>query len=255
MKYGMVVCAFFWLLSGGNSSCSFAGNADADAGAKKSLSASAFLARVRHPPLSCWVKVQGQARHRKEGKTIGASVAFRARFTPRRVVGQVIFGGGERYLVGQTYADGAAGNTVVQEQLAREGTPKLADFGLRPSDLTMTFLYWKLERELPAASVRGQACRQFILRHPDTGESVQIWISQKYLFPLRVYWFKKEAKVPWRKLTFTAFKKVNNIWVVKGVRIRADGWKTRVDFKQFKGERIDAQHPEPADLFLAKQVR
>ncbi|MFT5127000.1 MAG: hypothetical protein ACI8W8_000599 [Rhodothermales bacterium] len=210
-----------------------------------------FLQAVRHPPLAeSWAIMQGTIRHKAKGakKTQTLPIALRMRLSPARIFAQLI-SGDERYLIGQNFADGLHGTSVIPEQRAPEGATTLADVGIRPSDMTLSFLYWEFVDEREADRVGGRACRVVSLAHIEAREHVKVWISKEFRFPLRVHWFKADAKEPYRQLEFAGFEKIDNTWIVKEVDIRNTGWKTEVLFSNNILHHVNDK-PVPDDLFL-----
>jgi hypothetical protein len=214
-----------------------------------------FLDLVRNPQIEeSWAIMRGSIRH-KVGMRHGAKlpIEFRARFSRERVRAQLIFNATERYLIGQNYRDGIAGTTVIVEQPAPADAISLREVGIRPSDLTLSFLYWNFAAELPGDNVRGQPCRLMKLVNPAAAEHVLVWISTQYIFPVRVDWYRADADASNRRLEFTGFEKINDLWIVKEVRIRSKGWKTVVKFESTEVELITTEHPAPDDLFFSHE--
>jgi hypothetical protein len=209
-----------------------------------------FLASVRHPPLAeSWAIMQGKIRHKAKGeKTQTLDIALRLRLSPVRIFAQLV-SGEERYLIGQNFADGLHGTSVIPEKRAPEGSLTLADVGIRPSDMTLSFLYWKFVDEFENDRVGGRNCRVVSLAHADAHEHVKVWISKEFRFPLRVHWYKEKGSEPYRQLEFSGFEKIDNTWIVKEVDIRNAGWKTEVLFSDNILHHV-SDKPVPDDLFL-----
>ena len=209
-----------------------------------------FLETVRHPPLAeSWAIMQGKVRHKAKGKkTVSFPIALRLRLSPVRIFAQLI-SGDERYLIGQNFSDGLHGTSVIPEKKAGEGVMTLADAGIRPSDMTLSFLYWTFVDEFESDRVGGRACRVVSLAHVDAREHVKVWISKEFRFPLRVHWYKENATEPYRQLEFAGFEKIDNTWIVKEVDIRNAGWKTEVLFSDNILHHV-SDKPVPDDLFL-----
>ncbi|MDD3118651.1 MAG: hypothetical protein PHQ27_05705 [Victivallales bacterium] len=195
-----------------------------------------FLAVARRPPgRECWARMTGKVTHlRTGGKPEEAGISLAIMFTPARTLAQIIIDDQQGYLVGQKYGPGADMTSIIP--LNKEGyqEPILAKFGLRPEDLTMSFIFWHLLRELPRDKVKGQECRVFVLQAPDAvdPEVVQVHISAKYFFPLKVSWSRKDGEPPYRFMEVTSFRKENDYWLVRSLIIYGPGWKTRVAFEQ-----------------------
>lgn len=208
-----------------------------------------FLDTARQPPgRECWARMSGTATHlRTGGKPEEAKLTLAILFTPARTLAQMMINDKQGYLVGQKYGSGADMTSVIP--LDKEGykEPILAKFGLRPEDLTMSFIFWRYVRELPPEEVKGQECRVFVLKSPDAEpEFVQVHISAKYFFPLKVRWSKKDGEDAYRFMEITSFRKESDYWMVGSLSIYGPGWKTRINFDNAQaGEQKDL----PKDFF------
>jgi len=209
-----------------------------------------FLEIARRPPgRECWARMSGTTTHlRSGGKPEEAMLSLAILFTPVRTLAQMVINDVEGYLVGQKYGPGDDMTSIIP--LNKEGYKDsiLSKFGLRPEDLTMTFIFWQLVKELPRADVKGQECRVFILKSPDKDapEMVQVYISARYFFPLKVQWIKKEGDQPYRNMEITSFKKENDYWLVGSMILYGSGWRTKIGFDKVEaGEQKDL----PADFF------
>ncbi len=207
---------------------------------------------VRHPPIAeCWAVMKGVVNHKADGKsTVKLPIQMRARFSPDRSLAQLIFNRDEYYLIGQNFEEGAEGTSVIAQQEAVEGATALRDVGIRPSDITLSFLYWDFVAERGAERFKGQNCRILEFVHPDAAESVHVWVSIKQGFPLMVKWFRNNEQEPYRQLQITGLKKVHDIWVVSEARVSNPGWRTQIDFKEIELEQVSAEAPMPDTLFL-----
>jgi hypothetical protein len=159
------------------------------------------------------------------------------RFTPERTLAQVVANNNEFYLIGQAYSDKPESTSIIVNRPDKEKSV-LADCGIRPEDLTLSFLYWPLQKELKNDSIKGYPCRVFQLLSPDKKESANVYISSQYFFPLKVEWFKnsngKEPSVPSRTLEVKSFKKDpnENFWIVDTLEIYGPGFRTKIDFPE-----------------------
>lgn len=225
----------------------FAGRSDAGV---KELDSAKFLQVVRRPPgRECWAKMNGTAWHRRRGQKMSeASLFLGILFTPQRTLAQIVIGGKQGYYVGQKYAPGCELTSIIPLRKGGYKQSLLADFGLRPEDLTMTFIFWDFVRELPRESIKGQECRVFLLRSPEKAkqELVRVFISARYFFPLKVEWVKGEASKAYRYLEVTSFRKENDFWLVSSMNLYGPGWRTRIKFSD-----TDAGFKDklPKDLF------
>jgi hypothetical protein len=212
-----------------------------------------FLTRMRSPVTSsCWAHMKGRVQHKDpaSGKKLKAVIELRARFTSTDIMAQLVFNDKERYLLGQNYADGAQGTSVIEQVAPAKGDDALHDIGIRPSDLTLSFLFWEFAEELKSTSVSGQKCRVLRLKHPKADETAVVSVSTEYLFPLEVEWYKGDETTSYRKLEFDSLKKMNGFWLVTEVNITGGSWKTGVKFSNNKVEALSADAPLPKELFL-----
>ena len=145
---------------------------------------------------------------------------------------------------------------VVQELQAENEAIALHDIGIRPGDLSFSFLYWSFISEDEQERLKGQLCRVVRLGDPKTQEQVKLWLSVQYLIPLKVQWFHQKEQIPHRELELTDFKKYGQFWLLTKARIRGkiqgeEGWKwkTIVTFNRNEVQNKGIQ-PEPDDLFL-----
>lgn len=195
-----------------------------------------FLEMARRPPVNeCWVKLNGRAVHKRSGASVvQAPLCLGIRFTPERTLAQIVAGNEESYFVGQAYSGTAKSTSIINEIQRDKKESILADFGLRPDDLTLSFLYWDFQKELKMEDIKGYECRVFHLNSPDKNESAIVYISTEYFFPLRVEWYKNKSaeKKPYRTLEISSFKKENDFWVVSSLLLYGSGWKTKIDFSE-----------------------
>ena len=209
-----------------------------------------FLAYMRQPPIELsWGIFEGTVSHKRDGKRQKkVSVELRARFSSERVSAQLIFNDDQVYMIGQNFLDGLEGTTIHEQRAAQPGAVTLADRGIRPSDLTLSFLYWDFVEELDRERFGGRVCRVVRLRNPQVDETVKIWVSRKYIFPMAVEWFSGEREKPYRRLEFKDLKKINDIYVIDRIAISNAGWRTIVQFKKIQLAKFN-DSPVPDDLF------
>jgi hypothetical protein len=218
----------------------------------KKLSSEDFLKIARNPQGSNhWAMMEGVAYHRRKGsETVEAPIYIAIRFTPERTIAQVIVNGDEGYYVGQKYEKSSDATSIIPMEKGDKQKNALADLGLRPQDLTLTFLFWDMLKELPEESVKGRNCRVFLLESPDKKEKVKAYISSEYYFPLKVEWFKvgpKNEDDPYRTGEFLSFRKEGKFWMASSIRIDGPGWKTKIDFNDLKADYV--KNSVPKDLF------
>jgi len=209
-----------------------------------------FLNLARRPPVrESWAKFNGFAQHRRSGKsTQKLSLYLGIRFTPERTLAQVVVGNRESYRIGQTYRQEAGSTTVIPENIQDPRHPLLGNFGLRPEDLTLSFLYWNYDEELAGESVKTIKCRVFLLQSPDQQELARIYISTEYRFPVKVEWlYQKNDEKPYRTLEISSVKETDNIHLPDSLMLFGPGWKTKVDFSETAAGIVAENLPD--DLF------
>ena len=204
---------------------------------KSALSSEQFVKVVRTPPgRESWGLLEGTASHRRRGSaTVEAPLRFSVIFTKARTIAQIVFNGKEIYDVAQSYLPPFAGSIDTRD-LQKEKT--LTDFGLRPEDLTMNFIFWPLKKELERESVKTIDCRVMVFESPTGKESVKVFISAAHFFPLKVEWYNVPADRisgdAFRTLEVTSFKKSGELWVLGSFSIYGPGWRTSVKFPETK---------------------
>lgn len=203
------------------------------------LSAEEFIQRVQSPPgRESWAAMDGTASHLRRGRAIEKKPVYLAiRFTPERTYAQLIFNDEEGYFIGQKYSSGEESTTVIPMNKKGYDNSGLADFGLRPQDLTMTFIFWKFLDELEKDSFKGRSCRVFMLQSHRKNEKAKIYISDEYYFPLKVQWFKNKngkTEKPYRTLEVSSFRKEDDFWVISKLIIFGPGWKSKIEFDDIK---------------------
>ena len=204
--------------------------------ADKELSAKDFLYRTRHPAgRKRWALMDGKVFHRRRGKeTVQANLYLGILFNKDRTLAQLLINDSQGYMVGQDFSKGKDGTSVIPLNKATKDQPILGNFGLRPEDLTMSFLYWGLGKELKEETTKMISCRVFQLNSPDKKETATVWISKKYYFPLKVKWTKASQKDPFRSLEVSSFKTQGEYGVIKRLELYGPGWRTRINFTKIE---------------------
>ncbi|MDD5597988.1 MAG: hypothetical protein PHV82_08590 [Victivallaceae bacterium] len=210
-----------------------------------------FLYRVRHPAgRKRWALMDGEVIHRRRGKeTVKASLRLGILFNTDRTLAQVLIDRRQGYMVGQAFSKGSDGTSIIPLNKESEENPVIGNFGLRPQDLAMTFLYWKFDREFPGESTKMVNCRVLRLISPDDKEYAKVWISREYYFPIKAEWTRINEKEPFRSLEVSSFKQQGNYGIIKCLELYGPGWRTRINFTE-----TEVGTPEkggiPKDLFL-----
>ena len=110
------------------------------------ISAEAFLRMARRAPAGeSWAKMEGTASHRRSGaSTVKDTIRVGIRFTPKRVIAQLVFAGNEYYEMGQTFDTPPV--FTQETDVPDKDKTRLSLYGIQPSDLTLGFLYRDLVR-------------------------------------------------------------------------------------------------------------
>lgn len=200
--------------------------------ADKELSVNDFLYKVRHPAgRKRWAIMDGKVIHRRrDRKTVNASLYVSILFNRDRTLAQVVINKAQGYMVGQAFVKGKDGTSIIPMNDATKEKPILGNFGLRPQDLTMTFLYWEFAKESPEESTKMINCRVIELISPDGKETAKVWISKKYYFPIKVEWTKSKEKEAFRSLEVISFKQQGKYGIIKRLELYGPGWRTKINF-------------------------
>jgi len=200
--------------------------------ADKEMSVKDFLHRVRHPAgRKRWAIMDGKVIHRRRGKdTVNAELYVSILFNSDRTLAQVVINKAQGYMVGQAFMKGKDGTSIIPLNEATKEKPILGNFGLRPQDLTMTFIYWEFLKEYPEESTKTINCRVLELKSPDNNEKAKVWISKEYYFPLKVQWTRIKEKEPFRSLEVNSFKRQGKYGMIKRLELYGPGWRTKINF-------------------------
>ena len=217
------------------------------------ISAEAFLRMARRAPAGeSWAKMEGTATHRRSGSSaIRDSIRVGIRFTPKRVIAQLVFAGNEYYEMGQTFDTPPV--FTQETDVPDKNRTRLSLYGILPSDLTLGFLYRDLVREEKPESVKMIDCRVFVLKGGED-DYVRVWLSKEYFFPLKAHWFRTlpdEKTRPYRELELGGVKKENDFYVVQELFLFGQDWRTRVEFDKRDAGRVE-EAKAPLDLFLSR---
>jgi hypothetical protein len=201
------------------------------------------MRRVRKAPsLKTWAQLEGKIINMKrntEGKRIitKSTIYLGIRFSSEMIFAQVIIDGNEIYSVGQPYAMMKAGLTVMRAG-DKQSNKLSSSFGIRPEDLTMSFLFWDLVKELPETSLKLIPCKVMLLVSPDKKEMAKVYISRDNYFPVKVEWCKLVKSKNFTSITRTlevlSFKKVNGLYLVNILSFYGPGWRTKIEFTEIK---------------------
>lgn len=224
--------------------------------AEAKLSPIQFLELVRNPPKrDSWASMSGTITHKRKGKKIvKMPIYFGVKFSSSMTLGEVVIDNTEGYMIGQQYREGSDATSVESIGTIPNGSEsKLAECGLQPEDLTMSFLYWRFVKELEPETIKLQDCRVLLLKDISGSKLVKVYISKEGLFPIKVEWYDGEYAEgnKERTLALTDFEKDDDYWVVTELRLSGPGWRTNVEFNETKaGHASGVGATMPKDLFV-----
>ena len=231
------------------------------AGDYDKLSSAQFMRMVRTPPqVMTWAQLQGEIinmKRKDDGQRIISKepIYLAVRFSSEMIFAEIILGKDEIYSIGQSYSMLKNSATVLRDG-NKSSNQLSATFGIRPEDLTMSFLFWDMVEELPSESVGMVACRVFNLISPDRKEKARVYISRNNYFPVKVEWSKVTDKKGdtdiVRTLEVVSFEKVNELYLVKELKFYGPGWRTNVQFSDNKAGLVSKGTPKELFRNLVK---
>ena len=216
----------------------------------RELSASDFLKYARRPFINnAWGYFKGKIQHKDKDGYVTLPIEMSILFKPSYTRCQVVLEDKKIYDINKVdYGSGMPSLDITFPDEDPEGD-LLKGLGVRPADITFSFLFWELAEEKEMASVRGRDCRVMVLKHPEKEKTAEVYFSADHLFPLKVN-FQPEKNGKGRRVEFTEFKKYKNIWYVKTITIDAADWKTRINFEEAELSKV-SDKPAPPELFVS----
>ncbi len=206
-----------------------------------------FIERARRPGGGeTWGKFSGVARHKRRGGEMeSADIYFGINLQRERMIGQIVLGN-ESYLIGQNF-NNAIGTVSPGKEGGYGKNSIMSRFGISPSDLTMSFLYYPVKKELPDETFKLVKCRVFELEIPEKagGGKVRVWIARDYFSTLKAEFFSASGDVPLRTLEVESYKQQDGLYYVETLNLYGSGWRTQIVFNQAQlgyvkpGERVD----------------
>ena len=201
----------------------------------KNPDAAAFLERARTPnQASTYAMLDGTLQHRRrDGEMLTTALYFGVIITPERTFGQILVDNRESYILGQSRDARQDGTSVIHSP----DCVLLDKVGVRASDLTMSFLYYDLVRELPETTLSAVVrCRVLLLKSADGKELVKVYVEKEHAFPIKAEFFRPEAKDPFRTVETGGFTEKNGLYYAGNLRIEGPGWRTRIEFDRDKAQ-------------------
>ena len=221
----------------------------------QTLDAAAFLERARTPnQASTYAMLDGLLQHRRrDGEMLSAALYFGVIITPERTFGQILVDDRESYILGQSRDARRDGTSVMHSP----DCVILDKVGVRASDLTMSFLYGDLVRELPETTLSAVVrCRVLLLKSADGKEFVKVYLEKEHAFPLKAEFFHPGADEPFRSVETGGFTEKNGLYYAGSLRIEGPGWRTRIEFDRTKAQLgfLDKNSPPRIVREAAKKV-
>lgn len=218
----------------------------------KSLSMEKFISHARgtarRNDQATYAKLHGTLQHRRRGKdTLTMPVYFGTIIHPERTLGQLILNGNEGYILSQAQRSGL---TTVKPMPNSAPGDKLGYVGVRASDLMMSFLFCKVEKEFDSEMLRSIVhCRVFLLDDTANKEKIKVWISSEHAFPLKAEFYRYGEKERFRELEAGALTQKNDLYYVRHLRIEGPGWMTKINFDGDMADVNILPNPPP-NIFL-----
>ena len=201
----------------------------------KTPDAAAFLERARTPNgVSTYAMLDGTLQHRRRGgEMLTVPLYFGAVITPERTFGQILVDNRESYILGQSRDARRDGTSVIHSP----DCVLLDKVGVRASDLTMSFLYGDLVKELPETTLSAVVrCRVLLLKSADGKELVKVYLEKEHAFPLKAEFLRPGEDEPFRSVETGGFTEKNGLYYAGNLRIEGPGWRTRIDFDRDKAQ-------------------
>jgi hypothetical protein len=210
-----------------------------------------FLEACRKQLLgNCWIKLDGQINVKKKDGVRLRPMALKcaAQLVPNKITFKATIQKNQSFKVEHTFGD--KHDTKVLENTLGENSG-FDQVGLKPTDLSLAFMYWNYIKEYKKDGlgvINQYKCRVLLLGNPDGSELVKVWLSEKYLAPLQVKWYKDLKKDPLQVLNFESFEEKNKVWVPLHIKITNTKGDLQVTFKK---EKIEAAFSSvvPKDLY------
>ena len=195
------------------------------------MSSADFLREIRKPlRTDAWGEFTGSILNKGQGRRRG-TLRVRITFTSESMFTQIVLNDVNVYSLEQKHGSGDKATTAKLELPEKETEPGLFEFGVRPEDMSFSFIYWDFLEEMPREKKRMSECRVFRLAAPDKSGTVDVWFHASHGFPLEARWYRNGEKEAWRKLELKGAKRhANGLWFVKEMRLEGKDWKTQVTF-------------------------
>ena len=203
---------------------------------------------TRRSNQATYAKLSGVLQHRRRGKdTLTMPIYFGTIIHPDRTIGQLVIDEKEGYILSQAKRSGLTTVNPMGESARQD---KLGYVGVRASDLMMSFLFCKAEKEFDGELLRGIVyCRVFQLDDPENKEKIKVWISKEHAFPLKAEFYRYGESKRFRELEAGTLTRKNDLYYVRHLRLEGSGWVTKIDFDSDKADIGVLPDPAP-NIFI-----
>ena len=212
-----------------------------------------FLKAARKNLLgNCWIKLDGQINITRDGARVRPMILkCAAQLIPNKITFKATIQKSQSFKVEHIF--GKKHDTkILENTLGKDNGFK--QVGLKPSDLSLAFMYWDFIKEYPNESlgvVNQFKCRVYLLGNPDGGEYVKVWLSTKFKAPFQVEWYDKNTlkeKKPLQTLVFDDFAEKNKVWIPLEINVTNKKGTLQV---KFDIKKVDAAFSRtvPKDLY------
>ena len=200
-----------------------------------------FIAKTRLNLLQhSWLEISGYLFFRpNDGEIIKKSINLKTQINQETLIFQVNINQTEKIRLYQKF-----GNIYESNELFNNLKKKnfFTTIGLNIADLSLSFMYWDLVKEMEKKRIGLHKCRVFLMRNPDDINFAKIFISKQYLAPLKVEWFTNLQKPSYQTLEFKSFSEKNSVWSPTKIQITNQKGHINIKadfFKAGKGEKND----------------
>ena len=203
-----------------------------------------FIELARRALISTsWIKMSGNLNTRPaKAKRARYSIEIAAEIRPQKLVFKTTLADDQSVKVQHIYGDEHE-TKVLEPNTAKEDLYK--QLMIKPQDLSLSFMYWDMMKEYKSESlgITRLKCRVFLMANPDISEAnpepeyAKVWISEKYLGPVKVMWCKGEIDFdkPQQILEFEGFTEKNKVWMPADIYIKNSFGEMQIKLKDHDG--------------------
>ena len=198
-----------------------------------------FISKARHNLLlHSWLEISGKLFFRPiDEDVIKKEITIKAQMHFEELTFQVNIDKKEKIRLYQKF-----GNIYHYKELLNnlEKQNSFVQMGLNITDISLSFMYWDLVKELEDKRIGLLKCRVFLMRNPDDVNFARVYISEKYFAPLRVEWLINLQKEPYKQLQFKSFSEENDIWAPREIQLSNKKGRISIKSDNFNAGKGDA---------------